>query len=434
MTPRHETFVSREPAPLRRRALVLALALACTLTCALGASPAPPAAASVRPDDRLGGEPLSASPAYEASAPDVDCAAGILVTGDGEELWARAADEKRAMASITKIMTAVVVLESVKDLDETVEIAPEAAAVGESEAGFVAGQRLSVRTLLEAMLVHSANDAASALAIHVAGSERAFVERMNAKAAELDATSTHFANVHGLDAPDHYTTARDLATIARYALSLPEFRRIVAMPAVRVPAAWGPTRYENSNKLIGSYPGATGVKTGWTNDAGYCLVASAKRDGVGLVGVVLGTRSESDRFVQARALLDWGFAHYRVRRLVSEGTTVAAVPVEDYLDLAVPAVVSTDASAPVFDVRGALEATVSVAESVRAPVRRGDRVGTVTVVQGDRIVAQAPVVAARDVAAPAWYERVGVWATRAWRRLFGGPLMARRQVVAPAVR
>jgi hypothetical protein len=123
-----------------------------------------------------------------------------------------------------------------------------------------------------------------------------------------------------------------------------------------------------------------------------------------------------------------------VRDLVSAGTTVAALPVEDYLDVAVPAVVSADASAPVFDVRGPLEATVSVVDSVRAPVRRGDRVGTLTVVQGDRIVVQVPVVAARDVTRPALHDRAGVWVARLWRRVFGGPLMAVRQVSVPAVR
>ncbi|MDI6693087.1 MAG: D-alanyl-D-alanine carboxypeptidase family protein [Anaerosomatales bacterium] len=406
-------------------------------TCALAAvvwSSAAVAAGSVRPTDRVDGRPVSASSALQAVAPDLGCAAGVLVTGDGQELWSRAADERRAMASITKVMTAIVVLESVKDLEEPVVVDAKAAAVGESEAGFVSGQRMTARSLLEAMLVHSANDAAAALAIHVAGSEAAFVDRMNAKAEQLDARDTHFANVHGLDSPGHYTTAHDLAVIARYALSIPEFRSIVGMRSVSVPAAWGLTRYENSNKLIGSYPGATGVKTGWTGKAGYCLVASAEREGVELVAVVLGTRSENERFVEARTLLDWGFVHYRVRELVSAGTTVAAVPVEDYLDVAVPAVVATSASAPVFDVRGALEASVAVAPGVRAPVRRGDEVGTLTVLQGGTIVTQIPVVAARDVRAPAWHERVRIWAARVWRRVFGGQLRASLTIDTPAIR
>lgn len=360
-------------------------------------------------------------------------AAGILVTADGRELWSRAADVPRAMASTTKIMTAVVVLESVKDLDERVRVTAQADAVGESEAGLLPGESYTVRSLLEAMLVHSGNDAATALAEHVGGTQAAFVERMNEKAQELDLKETRFTNPHGLDEPGHHTSARDLATLARYALEIPEFRRIVRMPSMTLVGGRGERRFENSNKLIGSYAGATGVKTGWTDKAGYCLAASAERDGVSLVCVVLGTRSETERIVEARALLDWGFAHYRRRQVASAGTTVAALPVRDYLDVAVPAVVAETTSAAVFDLEGPLEATVTVPAAVDAPVRRGERVGTLGILQGDTLVAQVPVVAAGDVEAPAWYERLSVWVARAWRRLFGGPQQAARQVIAPAV-
>ncbi|MCX8007128.1 MAG: D-alanyl-D-alanine carboxypeptidase [Coriobacteriia bacterium] len=389
--------------------------------------------AAVQSTDRVGGVEVLRDDRMRAVAPDVTAPSGMLVTGDGQELWSRAADEPRAMASITKVMTAIVVLESGHSLDELVTVPPTAASVGESEAGLAAGQRVSVRTLLEAMLVHSANDAATALALHVAGSEASFVRMMNEKAAALDATGTAFANPHGLDAPGHHTTARDLATISRYALSNPEFRRIVAMRSVVVPAPTGKKRFENSNKLIGRYPGATGIKTGWTDEAGYCLVASAERQGVTLVCVVLGTRSEEERFAQARRILDWGFEHYRQRTLVSAGTTLAAVPVEDYLDLAVPAVVRTAAAAEVFDVRGPLEATVTVVASVRAPVSKGAVLGTLAVTQGETLVAQVPLVAAHDIVAPPWHERVRVFAVRAWRKIFGGPLKAQRWVARPAV-
>lgn len=391
------------------------------------------ASGAVRSSDRVAGIPLAERSAWSTAAPDVDMPSGVLVTADGRELWSRAADAQRAMASTTKIMTAVVVLESVDDLDERVRVTGAADAVGESEAGLLPGESYTVRSLLEAMLVHSGNDAAAALAEHVAGSQPAFVELMNAKAQELDLKETRFANPHGLDEPGHHTSARDLATLARYALQIPEFRRIVGMPSMTLAGGRGERRFENSNKLIGRYPGATGVKTGWTNKAGYCLVASAERDGVSLVCVVLGTRSESERFAEARALLDWGFAHYRRRQVASAGTTVAVLPVRDYLDISVPAVVGETTSAAVFDLEGPLEATVTVPGALDAPVRRGERVGTLSVLQGDTLVVQVPVVAGADVEAPAWHERFRTWVARAWRRVFGGPQHAARQVFAPAV-
>lgn len=391
------------------------------------------ASGAVRSSDRVAGIPLAERSAWSTAAPDVDMPSGVLVTADGRELWSRAADAQRAMASTTKIMTAVVVLESVDDLDERVRVTAAADAVGESEAGLLPGESYTVRSLLEAMLVHSGNDAATALAEHVAGSQPAFVELMNAKAQELDLKETRFTNPHGLDEPGHHTSARDLATLARYALQIPEFRRIVGMPSMTLAGGRGERRFENSNKLIGRYPGATGVKTGWTNKAGYCLVASAERDGVSLVCVVLGTRSESERFAEARALLDWGFAHYRRRQVASAGTTVAVLPVRDYLDISVPAVVGETTSAAVFDLEGPLEATVTVPVALDAPVRRGERVGTLSVLQGDTLVVQVPVVAGADVEAPAWHERFRTWVARAWRRVFGGPQQAARQVFAPAV-
>lgn len=391
------------------------------------------ASGAVRSSDRVAGIPLAERSAWSTAAPDVDMPSGILVTADGRELWSRAADAQRAMASTTKIMTAVVVLESVDDLDERVRVTAAADAVGESEAGLLPGESYTVRSLLEAMLVHSGNDAATALAEHVAGSQPAFVELMNAKAQELDLKETRFTNPHGLDEPGHHTSARDLATLARYALQIPEFRRIVGMPSMTLAGGRAERRFENSNKLIGRYPGATGVKTGWTNKAGYCLVASAERDGVSLVCVVLGTRSESERFAEARALLDWGFAHYRRRQVASAGTTVAVLPVRDYLDISVPAVVGETTSAAVFDLEGPLEATVTVPVALDAPVRRGERVGTLSVLQGDTLVVQVPVVAAADVEAPAWHERFRTWVARAWRRVFGGSQQAARQVFAPAV-
>jgi len=370
--------------------------------------------------DVIGDSSVGSDASLKTQAPDIVAPAGILQTMDGETLWARDANDERAMASTTKIMTAVVVLEHVDDLDETVTVPALAAGVGESSAGIQAGEKLTVRELLEAMLIHSANEAAETLAISVGGSVPGFVKLMNDKAAQLGLEHTHYTNPHGLDEAGHHTSATDLATLAEYAMRKPVFREVVGTEKMSISASWGTRTIETSNKLLGSFQGADGIKTGWTDDAGYCLVASAKRDGIELVAVVLGTANEDARFTQAARLLEWGFAHYRKMEIASAEETAALVPVGDYLDVSVPAVVSRDESAAVFDVRGELQSTAVVSKTVSAPVKAGQRLGTLSVTQGDRLVVQVPIVAASDVARPGLFERLGVWLTRAWRSVFGG--------------
>lgn len=374
--------------------------------------------------DLVGGTSVADNPALVSAVPPTTIPSGVLVTGEGRQLWARDLDVERAMASTTKIMTALVVLDEA-GLDDTVTISAAAAAVKEMGVDIVAGERRTVRELLTAMLVHSGNDAAFALAEHVAGSESAFVELMNRKAASLGLVHTSFANAHGLDEPGHYTTAADLATMAQVGMADPRFAEIVGSRTCTVTRPGAPaTVYENSNVLIESYPGATGVKTGWTDDAGYCVVASATRGEISLVAVVLGATSEDDRFVQARRLLDWGFEHYALRQVTSAETTAALVPVTDYLDVTVPALVAESASVRVFDLDGAVTTTVNADPEVTAPVRKGQRLGSLTVTQGERLLAEVPLVAASDVAEPDLWERVSIWFTRLWRSVFGGARQA----------
>lgn len=378
------------------------------------------AAGSVLGSDRVGGLAVAERPdTARAQAPDLRMKAGALYAMDGRELWSRDQDRRRQMASTTKIMTAVVVLER-GSLDESVTVPPEALKVGESEAGLRAGQRWSVRELLEAMLVKSGNDAAYTLAEHVGGTERRFVGMMDDKAAELGLEDTDYANSHGLDAVGHHTSAADLATLSRYAMTLPEFRSIVSSRQVTVTSSAGSRRLENSNELLRTLPGAEGIKTGWTNGAGYCVVAAAERRDVELVAVVLGTSSEKARFREATELLEWGFAHYRVRELASRGATVGAAPVSDYLDVSVAAVVGETTAAPVFDLDGEVKSTLALDPEVRAPVTAGQRLGSLTVSQGERLLAQVPVVAAADVRAPTFWERIRIGAVRTWRAVFGG--------------
>jgi len=403
--------------PVRTRALAALLTLLII---------AVPATSGAAPDtsDLIGGRSVVAEPLLEQNAPEVGMSAGLLSTSDGRSLWERRADDERAMASITKIMTALVVLEGA-ELDEMVTVSAEAAAVGESEAGLKAGQQVSVRSLLEALLVHSANDAAMALAEHVAGDVPAFVALMNEKAASLGLRDTAFKNPHGLDERGHYTSARDLATLARVAMDDPFFAETAAAPAIRFPrAGGGTTRFENTNPLIGSYEGATGVKTGWTDAAGYCLVASAERNGTELTAVVLGTPSVEARRRDAEALLNWGFDHCRPLELASADETAALVAVSDYVDVTVPAVVAESTSAVLFDLDGPVVRHTDVRATVEAPVKAGQRLGTVSFVQNGRLIAQVPVVAAKSVAAPEPADSVRIWLTRLWRAVSGEPLQA----------
>lgn len=373
--------------------------------------------------ERVGGVDIAGDAALAAAAPDLPMPAGVLRTGDGRTLWERDPEAERAMASTTKIMTALVVLDRA-DLNDRVTVSARAAAVGEAGVGIVAGETHTVRQLLEAMLVHSGNDAAFALAEHVGGDVDSFVVMMNEKAAALGLAHTAFTNPHGLDEAGHHTSAGDLATVATVAIADPRFAEIVTMPKITVTAGGKSTVFENSNKLLGTYDGANGIKTGWTNDAGYCLVASARRGAISFVAVVLGTASEDDRFVQAREVLDWGFSHYAETKIASAEATAALVPVADYLDRTVTAVVAEDAVVPVFDLDGDVISRVDMLSEVEAPVAAGQRLGTLTVVQGDRLLAQVPVVAATDVPAPDAWEAAGIWFTRLWRTVFGGELQA----------
>ena len=399
---------------------VLRTVVAITLAVAIALSVPVALEASVRPGDCVIGEPVSTALAPVASAaPDLDMASGYLGTVDGRELWSRDADKRRPMASTTKIMTAVVVLEAGVSLDEEVTVSAAAAKVGQARYNLKAGDVRTVRQLLEEMLVKSGNDAAAALAEHVGGSETAFVGMMNAKAAALGLKDTHYTNPHGLDDADHYTSARDLAALARFAMRDEEFRRVVRLRSVDVTSGGSTRTMENTNLLLGDFEGVIGIKTGMTDDAGWCLVAQAERDTVRLLGVILGTRGETARVRQSRELLQWGFDHYRTESLTDAGESMGLIPVSDYLDVTVPAEVSETTSAVVFDLDGEISRTVELEPSVRAPVSKGDVVGKITLQQGGRVITTVDVIAAKDIEAPSVWERIRVWAIRTWRRVAG---------------
>lgn len=284
-----------------------------------------------------------------APPPEVTAEAWILYDDSyGRELASRNADLSRAVASTTKMMTALVVLEST-GLEGKAVVSRRAAAAGESEIGLEAGETSwTVRDLLAALLLDSANDAAVALAEHTAGSVEGFAELMNERAAEMGLLGTRFANPHGLDQEGHYGTARDLLAVARAGMENPDFAALAGAQSANLPAdpEGNPRIAVNTNRLLADYPGAIGVKTGYTDLAGLSLAAAAERDGRRLYAVVLGS---DDHFAEAAALLDYGFREFGIAALVEEdgltrplggllaGTPLAAPQAGLFTEVTVPA-------------------------------------------------------------------------------------------------
>ena len=269
-----------------------------------------PGSVAGRPSARRG--PSADLARFEAGAGELSAASALLMDADaGAILFARNHREQRPPASTTKIMTALLILEEER-LDDLVVISERAAGVSGTGLSLKRGQRIALRDLLWAILLRSANDAAVAAAEHVGGTEERFVARMNAKANSLGMEGTHFTNPHGLDAPDHYSTAYDLALLARQALRNPTFARMVQTREARLAIQTGPNGrvvkrrlLRTHNRLLGQFLGADGVKTGYTERAGRCLVASATRGEYQLIAVLL---NDSHRWTEAETLLEYGFA------------------------------------------------------------------------------------------------------------------------------
>jgi D-alanyl-D-alanine carboxypeptidase len=311
------------------------------------------------------------------------------------------------MASITKLMTALLTLERPKP-DKIVTVRGPAPSIGESTFNLRPGERLRVRELLTAALVQSANDAAYALASYVGrGKVGTFVRLMNKRAAELGLRDTHYVRPDGLDAPGHYSSARDILVLARQDMEYPVFRHIVrrrgGVVAGRQLYAW--------NDLLKAYPGAVGVKTGHTDLAEWCEVAAAERNGVTIYAVVLGSPSRARRNADLGHLLDWGFGHYGPVELIVPGRTYATAEIP-FSDSRIPLVAARGASPVVRLGRPLLERVVAPGRLER-PIARGQRVGEIRVYDGTTLIARRPLVAAVAVGEPTLRHRLGWYAGRA---------------------
>ena len=343
-------------------------------------------------------------PAAKAEGVEIAAPSAILMdAATGTILYEKNAHERLAPASVTKVMTLLLVMEALDSgritWDDMVTASETAAGKGGSQVYLEVGEQMSMDEMLKSVVVSSANDCATALAEHVAGSEAAFVERMNARAAELGLEDTHFVNCTGLDdepnAAEHLTSAYDIAVMSRELLKHDEIREYTTiwMDSVRD----GQFGLSNTNKLVRFYQGTTGLKTGFTSGAGYCLSATAEREGMELIAVVLGSPTSADRFETAKALLNYGFA---------ASSLVTAAPSEPLPEI--PVNLGKAASVqPVLEKESQLllakgdaakvTTTVDLPDSVQAPVTQGQELGALTVLVDGQEKARLPLVAQEEV-------------------------------------
>ncbi len=343
---------------------------------------------------------LTPWPEAAAAPPQIKARAGVLIDAKtGDMLFEKNSRERNAPASTTKIMTAILAVESGR-LDDPVRVSLRAAATRGSSMHLYAGQVLSLHELLSGLLLRSGNDAAVAIAEHLAGTTEAFVEQMNERARALGATDTHFRNPHGLSAPGHYSSAYDLALLARFALTDPTFAALVGSKEISI--EWLDRRgrekdvnLRNTNRLLWMLEEADGVKTGTTGEAGPCLVSSATRGNHKLIAVVLHDHS---RWYDSMQLLKFGFDNYDLYDYADQGALIATLPVESGLADTVDAVAAAPAALviPAADYpRVTVE--VDLPKKIKAPVYQGQKIGEIVFFVGDKAEKTVDIVASREI-------------------------------------
>jgi D-alanyl-D-alanine carboxypeptidase len=344
----------------------------------------------------------------QGGAPGVAARAFLVENPANSEVLAQHGAWSRVpIASITKLMTVIVALEHAK-WNDVVRVQTAAARVGESTVNLRAGERITVGDLVKAALIQSANDAADALADYLAkGNQAAFVAMMNAKAEQLGLDRTHFARPDGLDAPAHYSTARDVTTLAVAAMRVPQIRATVRM---RTATIAGGRHLHTWNDLLGVFRGLYGVKTGHTAGAGWCEVAAVRRNGVTLYATVLGSPTRSQRNADLASLLRWAVSRYRPVWLVQPERVYQRASI-GYGMKAVPLVAARPLARSVRVDRPLVERVVAPS-AIGLPVKRGERIGEIRVYSGKKLIARSPLVAGRSAHKPGFGGRLGYYAGR----------------------
>lgn len=343
--------------------------------------------------------------AQQAGLAGIAAPCAILMDESGQVLYEKNADQQREPASVTKVMTMLLVMEALESgkitLGDTVTASARAAAQGGSQVYLKEHEQMTVEEMLKSVAVASANDCAVALAEHLAGTEEAFVAQMNQRAAELGMENTHFVNCNGLPAQGHVSTARDIALMSRQLIRHRDIFNYTTiwMDSVRQ-GAFGLT---NTNRLIRTYDGMTGLKTGYTKTAGYCLSATAERQGLSLIAVVLGEPDISTRSADVTALLNYGFANYQ-KVTITPDQPIMPIPVKlGKQDYALCELEGTASLVLEKSKAGALEKQLILEESLTAPVEKGSQAGLLRVTAAGELVVEVPVVVSEGV------EKLSLW-------------------------
>ena len=324
----------------------------------------------------------------------------LMEESTGNILYESNPDERLPIASVTKVMTMLLIMEAVDSgkisLDDMVTVSENAMSYGGSTMFLETGEQLTVNDMLKGIAVASANDGCVAMAEHLAGSESAFVDMMNEKAKELGMENTHFMNTNGLDEDDHYSSARDVAIMSR---ELMKHETIFNYTSIWMDTLrGGKFQLANTNKLIRFYDGANGLKTGSTSKALCCLSAAAKRNDMQLIAVVLGAPTSAERFASAKSLLDYGFANYAVNTQITAGDEVQKIAVEKGVDKEVGVVAGDSCSTLVKKGQeDNITKEIKIDETITAPIEAGQKVGTMTISRDGEVIADIDLNASSAV-------------------------------------
>lgn len=324
----------------------------------------------------------------------------LMEESTGNILYESNPDERLPIASVTKVMTMLLIMEAVDSgkisLDDMVTVSENAMSYGGSTMFLETGEQLTVNDMLKGIAVASANDGCVAMAEHLAGSESAFVDMMNEKAKELGMENTHFMNTNGLDEDDHYSSARDVAIMSR---ELMKHETIFNYTSIWMDTLrGGKFQLANTNKLIRFYDGANGLKTGSTSKALCCLSAAAKRNDMQLIAVVLGAPTSAERFASAKSLLDYGFANYAVNTQITAGDEVQNIAVEKGVDKEVGVVAGDSCSTLVKKGQeDNITKEIKIDETITAPIEAGQKIGTMTISRDGEVIADIDLNASSAV-------------------------------------
>lgn len=319
----------------------------------------------------------------------------------GRILLEKNAQEKMPMASTTKIMTAVIALEK-GDSNSRIKVSQKAASMGGSSFYLKSGETMTLENMLYGLLLPSGNDAAVAIAEYIGGTEEKFVQMMNKKALELGALNTHFTNPHGLDDPEHFTTAKDLAVIAKHAWKYNKFREIVQTKTKEIKDGNFARQISSTNRLLWQFDGADGIKTGYTGNAGKCLVATANKKGFRLISVVLGS---TDHFQDSQRLLDYGFENYYLKPIVRKNEICTSVTVEKGVIKSVGLIAEDNILLPIKEGEK-VNYYLIAPKKISAPVFKGESIGQLQIYIDNSFVESVNLVAAGDVRLRKYYDLV----------------------------